>query len=65
MWCNNRMTTEPKNKGGRPEKPAEERRISFTRRYLPQHLEKIKAATVAEFDAYLEAWKPKTKKPAK
>lgn len=59
------MTTETKNKGGRPEKPVEERRISYTRRYLPQHLAKIRSATGDEFDAYLEAWKPKTKKPAK
>ena len=59
------MNSEPKNKGGRPEKPAEERRISYTRRYLPEHLAKIKAATGAEFDALLDAWQPKTKKPAK
>lgn len=59
------MTTEPKNKGGRPRKADGEGRVSFTRRYLPQHLAKIKTATVAEFDSLLEAWQPKTKKPAK
>lgn len=59
------MSTEPKNKGGRPTKPAEERRVSYTRRYLPSHLAKIKAALPSEFDELLEAWKPKTKKRAK
>ncbi|MCU7372859.1 hypothetical protein PEC18_18840 [Paucibacter sp. O1-1] len=39
--------------------------MSYTRRYLPEHLKKIRSATVAEFDALLEAWTPKTKKPAK
>lgn len=59
------MSTEPKNRGGRPPKAPEELRVSYTRRYLPQHLAKIKAALPAEFDALLEAWQPKTKKPAK
>lgn len=39
--------------------------MSYTRRYLPEHLAKIKAAESSEFDALLEAWQPKTRKPAK
>mgnify|MGYP000856957584 CR=1 FL=1 len=59
------MTTESKNKGGRPTLPDDERRVSYTMRYKPDHLAKIKAASKSEFDALLEAWKPKTKKPAR
>jgi hypothetical protein len=56
------MNTKQPNRGGRPEKSADERRISYTRRYLPHHLAKIRSATGEEFDALLEAWAPKTKK---
>lgn len=59
------MNTEPKNKGGRPPLPEGEARVSFSIRYRPEHLAKIQGATVAEFDALLEAWKPKTKRAPK
>lgn len=59
------MTTESKNKGGRPPIPESDRRVSFTMRYKPGHLAKIKAAGKGEFDALLEAWEPITKKPAR
>lgn len=62
------MSTEPKNKGGRPTLPEAERRISYTRRWKPEHLAKVKAAGNAAFDAYLDAWNPPApprKKPAK
>lgn len=59
------MRTESKNKGGRPTLPESERRVSFTMRYKPDHLAKIKTAGKGEFDALLEAWNPKTKKPAR
>lgn len=62
------MSTEPKNKGGRPELPPEKRRISYTRRWKPEHLEKLKAAGNPAFETYLDAWQPTPtpkKKPAK
>lgn len=62
------MTNEPKNKGGRPLLPEAERRVSYTRRWKPEHLAKLKAAGNTAFDAYLDAWNPTVpakKKPAK
>ncbi|HEY0955827.1 MAG TPA: hypothetical protein VGE36_13765 [Roseateles sp.] len=59
------MSTDTKPKRGPPFKDRAELRVSYTRRYLPEHLAKIKAAESAEFDALLDAWKPRTKKPAK
>ena len=61
------MSTEPKNKGGRPTLPEEKRRVSKTRRWKPEHLAKIKAAGNPAFEAYLDAWAPELvkKKPAK
>ena len=59
------MSTDTKPKRGPPFKAKDELRVSYTRRYLPEHLAKIKTAESAEFDALLEGWVPKTKKPAK
>lgn len=61
------MTNEPKNLGGRPPLPEDQRRVSKTRRWKPEHLAKIKTAGNAAFEAYLDAWKPSPepkKKPA-
>lgn len=61
------MTTEPKNKGGRPTKPEAERRVHKNMRLLPHHWAKIELAGKPALEAYLDAWEPlpATKKPAK
>lgn len=58
------MSTDAKPKRGPPFKPEEERRVQRSIRLLPRHWEKIDAAGKAEFEAYLDAWKPPKKKPA-
>lgn len=58
------MTTDIKNKGGRPTKPEGERRVNRSIRLLPRHWEKIDLAGKAEFEALLERWKPKPENPA-
>lgn len=50
------MNTEPKNKGGRPPKPAAERRVQRSIRLLPHHWQKIDAAGKEELEALLERW---------
>lgn len=66
MWHDNSsMTDALKSKRGPKPKPAGEVREHGTLRLFPRHWEKIDAAGKAEFEALLEAWQPKTKKPAK
>lgn len=56
---NDPTNTEPKNKGGRPPKPEEERRVQRSIRLLPRHWQKIDAAGKDEFESLLERWKVK------
>lgn len=66
MWCNNsHMSTDAKAKRGPPFKPVEELRVHRSFRLKPRHWAKIDMATKAEFEALLDAWEPKTTKPAK
>ena len=60
------MTSDIKNKGGRPVKPESERRIHRSHRLLPRHWAKIDLAGKAAYEALLEAWEPEPekKKPA-
>lgn len=59
-----RMTTDTRNKGGRPPKPDSERRVQRSIRLLPRHWAKIDAAGKEEFEALLDRWRPKPGKPA-
>lgn len=54
------MSSEPKNKGGRPTLPDEQRKVQRSIRLLPRHWDKIDAAGKDEFEKLLDRWKPKT-----
>lgn len=58
------MNTENKAKRGPPFKPDSERRVQRSIRLLPRHWDKVDNAGKDEFEAYLDAWKPKKTKPA-
>ena len=58
------MTTDTKNKGGRPTKPESERRVHRSMRLLPHHWAKIDSAGKAGFEALLDRWHPTPVKPA-
>lgn len=53
------MNSDTKNKGGRPPKPDNERRIQRSIRLLPHHWAKIDTAGKEGFEALLERWRPK------
>lgn len=53
------MNTEPKNLGGRPPKPEDERRVQRSIRLLPRHWQKIDTAGKEAFEALIDRWKPK------
>jgi hypothetical protein len=57
------MSTDAKPKRGPPFKPEEELRIQRSIRLVPHLWAKIMSAEKAEFEALIEAWKPKTKRP--
>ena len=63
------MTTEPKNKGGRPFKPDAERLVQGSARFTPAQWEKIAAgggqAWLRELVDQAELPEPPKKKPAK
>jgi hypothetical protein len=52
---------QPKNKGGRPPKPDDERKTQRSIRLLPRHWAKIDAAGKKAFEALLDRWRPKPK----
>ena len=59
------MNTDAKPKRGPPFKPESEVGVHRSWRLKPRHWAKIDLATKAEFEELLEAWEPKTRKPAK
>lgn len=61
------MSTDTKNPGGRPPKPASERLVSRSFGLKPRHWAKIDLAGRPALEALLEAWvpEPPKKKPAK
>ena len=54
------MSSEPKNKGGRPTLPDDQRKVQRSIRLLPKHWDKIDAAGTDELEKLLDRWKPKT-----
>lgn len=53
------MNSEPKNKGGRPALPEDQRKVQRSIRLRPSHWDKIDAAGKDEFEKLLDRWKPK------
>lgn len=52
---------EPKNKGGRPPKPDEDRLVLRAIRLKPAHWAKVDAAGMEELRKLIDRWRPKPK----